>query len=182
LSSVPHHVPSQARASLNAKGRIGRTLKEGCGLFVDPEITEWTTEFDVDYWLTEKARIDRRMRLRRRKLLGLRILKRFRSVLRFLFWPLLARQPTTQDRRLPRGETHLARNSEVPVMLIESGAPLRISCTYGALWLTVENRTGDWVLCAGEAFVLDANFRAVVTGLPAGVVRVVEERGGNAAG
>jgi len=50
---------------------------------------------------------------------------------------------------------------------------VRLECTAGRVWLTVEGQPGDFYLAAGEGLRLASNGLAVVEGMPQGSVRLV---------
>jgi DUF2917 family protein len=50
---------------------------------------------------------------------------------------------------------------------------VRLECTAGRVWLTVEGQPGDFYLAAGEGLCLASNGLAVVEGMPHGSVRLV---------
>jgi hypothetical protein len=53
---------------------------------------------------------------------------------------------------------------------------IRLTCTEGRVWLTVEGQPGDFLLAKGEHLRIESNGLALVQGFPSGIVRMVGEK------
>lgn len=52
---------------------------------------------------------------------------------------------------------------------------LRVECTHGRIWVTVEGQAGDFFLVAGEAILIGSAGLVLIEGVPRGNVRLVAE-------
>ncbi|BAL25655.1 DUF2917 domain-containing protein [Azoarcus sp. KH32C] len=50
---------------------------------------------------------------------------------------------------------------------------LRVQCTHGRIWVTVEGQAGDFFLVAGESMRIDSKGLVLIEGVPRGNVRIV---------
>ena len=50
---------------------------------------------------------------------------------------------------------------------------LRVECTHGRIWVTIEGQAGDFFLVAGEGMRIDSHGLVLVEGVPLGNVRLV---------
>ena len=61
---------------------------------------------------------------------------------------------------IDRAALTLERNA---VLAFDHARRARILCTYGALWITLDDDPRDIILAAGESFVVDRDARVLVT-------------------
>ncbi|NMG74400.1 DUF2917 domain-containing protein [Aromatoleum diolicum] len=58
-------------------------------------------------------------------------------------------------------------------LAIRDARGVRLECTAGRVWLTVQGQPGDFYLAAGDGLCLASNGLALVEGMPRGSVRLV---------
>lgn len=61
-----------------------------------------------------------------------------------------------------------------PLALRDAGG-LRVECTHGRIWVTVEGQAGDFFLDAGEGMRIVSKGLVLIEGVPRGNVRLVAD-------